>query len=65
MLLFRYFCISSTIICSAKSKNTIFPLAFCPMSRMARVTRSLMGITLASLMKRAKFCAKPSSRWVM
>ena len=63
--LFSYFCRSSMIICRAKSKNTIFALAFCPISRMARLARSLMGRIFFSLTKRAKFLAKSSSFWVI
>ena len=57
----HYFCSSSTIICRARSKNTILALAFCPMSRISRLANSDMARMLFSLMKRAKFLAKSSS----
>ena len=60
-----YFLISDTMICVAKSKNTILGLAFCPISLIARCSREVISMTFASLMKRAKLRAKFSSSLVI
>ena len=56
-----YYCMSSTIIFRAKSKNTIRGLTFCSMSRCASLSSSIILMTFRSLTKRAKFLAKSPS----
>ena len=57
--------INNTIILSAISKNTTLALAFWPISRKQRSNSSLISITLASFIKRAKFLVNCSSSSVM
>ena len=60
-----HFLMSSTMIFSAMSKNTIFALAFCVINRLLSSKRSDMSMMFASLMNRAKFLAKFSSSCVI
>ena len=60
---YRFF--MSTIILSAKSKNTIRALPFCSMSRCARLSSSMMPMTLRSLMNGANFTANCDSAAAM
>ena len=56
---------SSTIICSAMSKNTILPLAFCDISLIALLARSLICRMLFSLTNLANFDVNASSSAVI
>lgn len=62
---FLYFLMSRTIFFSARSKNTIFGLAFWAMNRLLSSKRLEISMIFASLMNRAKFLAKFSSSCVI